>query len=193
MAMLRKAEIKDAQALAEIYGYYAKNTVVTFSTTCPTQQEYEEKIRHITAQYPFIVLAESGQILGFAYADRLRPHDAYLWDVELTIYLAPDAPKHQGYGRRLMEALMRVLAYQGYLGAYSVVTYPNEPSLGLHKALGFTQVGYFHKAGFKRGQWLDVAWLYKALGAFTSEPKAPQRFDTLDAGELEMLLTRENE
>lgn len=186
--MIRAATAADAKAIDEIYGYYAENTVVTFSEKAPTEGEYAEKIARISALYPFLVLEESGGLLGFCYADRLRPHDAYLWDAELTIYLAPDAPKRRGYGKRLLSALLNTLAYQGFLGAYSVVTYPNAPSVRLHQALGFRQVGYFERAGFKKGRWLDVVWLYKPLGAFPENPKAPRPFPALSKSELDRLL-----
>lgn len=185
---LRVAREGDAAALAAIYGYYATQTVITFNTEPPTAQEYIEKIRHLTPMYPFLVLEENGLLLGFAYADRMRPHDAYLWDVELTIYLSPDAPKRNGYGSQLFVALLHVLTRQGFTSAYSVITYPNQPSIGLHRAFGFTEVGHFPKAGFKQGRWLDIVWLYKPLANSAAQPEPPLPFAQLSDEELNKLL-----
>ena len=186
--LLRAVRESDAAALANIYSYYATQTVVTFTTEPPTEQDYIEKIRHLTPMYPFLVLEENGALLGFAYADRMRPHDAYLWDVELTIYLSPSAPKHIGLGSQLLGALLRVLSHQGFTSAYSVITFPNPPSIGLHQAFGFTEVGHFPKAGFKQGRWLDIMWLHKALGDFPAQPKPPLPFSQLSAAALQKLL-----
>lgn len=37
------------------------------------------------------------------------------------------------------------------------IVLPNEASIALHKALGFTAIGVFHRAGFKFGAWRDVS------------------------------------
>ena len=39
----------------------------------------------------------------------------------------------------------------------------NRGSVGLHTALGYEHVGTFHKVGYKRGRWLDVALMQRAL------------------------------
>ena len=42
--LIREAEISDAKAIHDIYGYYVENTYVTFSEENPSVGEYEEKI-----------------------------------------------------------------------------------------------------------------------------------------------------
>ncbi len=188
---IRPVRESDAATLAAIYSYYATQTVGTFNTVSPSEQEYIEKIRHITPLYPFLVLEDGNTLLGFAYPDRMRPHDAYLWDVELTIYLSPDAPKRRGLGSLLLGALLRVLTRQGFTSAYSVITYPNQPSIGLHQAFGFVEVGHFPKAGFKQGRWLDIVWLHRSLADHSTQPQPPLPFSQLTSEELVELLQNE--
>ena len=40
----------------------------------------------------------------------------------------------------------------------------NEGSVGLHRALGFADVGTFASVGFKFGRWVDVVLMQRALG-----------------------------
>jgi phosphinothricin acetyltransferase len=35
----------------------------------------------------------------------------------------------------------------------------NTVSIGLHRSLGFVEVGHFHEVGFKFGRWLDLKFL----------------------------------
>ena len=41
----------------------------------------------------------------------------------------------------------------------------NEGSVGLHTALGFTQVGTLRGVGHKFGRWVDTVILQRSLGA----------------------------
>ncbi|MDP3136754.1 MAG: GNAT family N-acetyltransferase, partial [Burkholderiaceae bacterium] len=40
----------------------------------------------------------------------------------------------------------------------------NAGSIGVHRALGFAQVGVLASCGWKFGRWLDVVLMDKALG-----------------------------
>lgn len=55
------------------------------------------------------------------------------------------------------------------------VTLPNDTSVGLHEALGFTPVGVFRDVGFKHGAWHDVGWWALALVDPPARPSDPQR------------------
>ena len=51
---LRLAAIADAPAILEIYAQYM-DTPITFETELPSLEEFEGRIRAITAEYPWIV------------------------------------------------------------------------------------------------------------------------------------------
>lgn len=161
---IREAEISDAQAIHDIYGYYAENTFVTFTEENPSVQTYEQNIINTQKHYPYIVLCDDGKVIGMAYADQVRHHDAYRFSVESTIYLSPDAPKKQGLGKMLYTALEERLAAMGYKFMYGVLTDDNEPSIGLHKALGFEEVGHFSDIGYKFETWKGIVWYRKQIG-----------------------------
>lgn len=172
--LIRPAIPSDGRAVHEIYQYYVDHTVWTFGTENPTVTEYEEKIAH--SVYPFLVAEWEGSVVGFAYADRIRPKEAYLWDVELTVYLSRSAPKRTGIGGMLYEQLLAVLTKQGFLNAYGVITLSNEGSIRFHERFGFTQVARFENMGYKHGAWHGVVWMHKAMGSFQGVPELPVPF-----------------
>ena len=171
--LIRPANPEDASAVAAIYGYYARETCVTFVCQEPSSAHYAEQIQE--GKYPFLVAEDDGEVVGFAYAAAFRPHDAYRWDVELTIYLQP-GHEGQGTGSLLMDALLGHLTRLGYLTVYSCVTVPNERSVALHKRFGFEELGVFPSTGYKHGRWHGVLWLSKTLGAFDGPPAEPKPF-----------------
>ena len=171
--LIRPAETTDAPAIAAIYGYYVRETCITFICQEPTAGHYAEQIAE--GKYPFLVAEEGGEVVGFAYAAAFRPHDAYRWDVELTIYLQPGR-EGRGTGSQLMSALLDDLTRLGYLTAYSCVTVPNERSVALHKRFGFEELGVFPATGYKHGQWHGVLWLSRMLGELANPPEEPRRY-----------------
>jgi phosphinothricin acetyltransferase len=82
--------------------------------------------------------------------------------VTVSVYL--DAAHHgRGLGRALYGELLPLLTRLGYVNAYAGVTLPNDASVGLHEAVGFTPVGVYRGVGFKHDRWHDVGWWQRAL------------------------------
>lgn len=166
--MIRFATEADAQALLDIYAQYM-DTAITFEYELPTLAEFQGRIRTFLENYPYLVYERDGHILGYAYAHRHMERAAYQWNAELSIYL-DQAIHAQGVGRQLYTALIDLLWLQNVKNVYGCITLPNEKSMGLHTALGFTTVGIYHNAGYKCGRWHDVIWVEKAISPFESEP-----------------------
>lgn len=173
---IRPATEADAPFVHDVYGYYVHHSNATFSMENPSVESYREKILHTMETHPFYLCELDGQPCGFAYGAQIRPHEAYRWDVEATIYLSPDTPRRTGLGTSLYRRLLDTLAAQGYKNVYGVITDQNEPSLALHRALGFSEAGRFPNMGYKNGQWLGVVWMHLALGSFEGIPAEPVPF-----------------
>lgn len=183
--MIRPARPEDAPAIADIYGYYVRETAITFATVQPSPQQFADQISE--GRYPFLAAEEENAVIGFAYAHAYHPKEAYRWDVELTIYLRHGL-EGRGAGSRLMHALLNILRRQGYLLAYSCITLPNPASLALHRRFGFTELGIFPRNGYKLGRWCDVIWLQRPLGEALPSPQEPQAFSTLSPAEVQQLI-----
>ena len=46
----------------------------------------------------------------------------------------------------------------------------NAGSIGLHRALGFTEMGIARAVGFKHGRWVDIVQMQKALNGGSDTP-----------------------
>lgn len=167
---IRFATLADTEAILEIYAQYI-DTDITFEYTLPTVAEFQERIRDIRAEYPYLVAVSAGQICGYAYAHRLRERTAYQWDAELSVYV--DRTKRaNGVGHRLYAVLLELLKRQRVHTVYGCVTLPNAGSEALHQTLGFQTAGIFHKTGYKNGQWHDVIWYEKQILDVDGPPEA---------------------
>lgn len=180
MTSLRLARPEDAPAVQAIYAPYCQ-TPISFEDPPPDVAEVERRIRATWPAYPWLVAEEDGRLLGYAYACRHRERAAYRWSVETSVYLA-SAAQGRGLGRRLYTQLLDLLRQQGYHTALAGITLPNEPSLRLHRAMGFTACALYRQIGFKEGQWRDVQWLELHLDSAAS-PREPLALDQLETSE----------
>lgn len=160
--MIRIAAEADLPACLEIYAPFVEHTTVTFEYTVPTMTEFTQRFRDITARFPWLVWEEDGRVLGYAYASAPYSRAAFAWTSEPSIYLAPQA-RGRGVGRRLYEALEKILAFQGFQVSYALITGENEASLAFHKACGYELKARYENCGFKFGRWLGLMWMEKRL------------------------------
>ena len=166
---VRFAQPADSSALLAIYAQYIA-TPITFEYALPTEAEFADRIAHIARDYPYLVCEENGQIIGYAHAHRHMEREAYQWNAELSVYLDQEFTL-RGLGKRLYHILMEMLKLQGIRTVYGGVTLPNTGSEALHGAMGFQVLGTYRKAGFKAGQWHDVAWFEKAIAPHDDNPQ----------------------
>lgn len=167
---------RDAAACAAIYRPYVERTAITFDEVAPTAADIEASIAATSERFPWLVLEDDGRVIAYAYAASHRPRAAYRWAADVTVYV--DGERHRrGAGRLLYGELLGLLRTQGLRHACAAITLPNEASVGLHRAMGFEQVGTMRAIGYKAGAWRDVGWfqLDLAPGANGSphEPLAP--------------------
>lgn len=102
--MIRFATEADIPAILDIYGPYVLNTAVSFEYTVPTLEEFTQRFRETTKQFPWLVWEESGKVLGYAYGSLPFGRAAYRWVCASSIYLAPQA-QGKGIGRKLYSVL----------------------------------------------------------------------------------------
>lgn len=189
---IRLIEAADAAAALEIYTYYVLNTAVTFEYDVPSLEEFRERIRVNTIDYPWLVYTVDNVIAGYAYGSRHRPKAAYQWSPESTIYLS-EAVHGKGIGTALYNALFAILKLQGYFNVYAGVSLPNEQSEGFHKALGFEGLGVFWKIGYKLGNWHDTKWFQLTLRENKHDPEIPRKLrEVIGSPELNDILIEIN-
>lgn len=175
---IRLATSVDAEAILGIYAPYIA-TSITFEEEVPSHEAFQQRTDNVLEKHPYLVAELDGEVVGYAYAHELREREAYQWNSELSVYLAPAAQGH-GLGSVLYNALIELCAARGIKAVYGIVTSPNEPSRILHEKLGFSVMGHQRHAGYTCGAWHDVTWYVKYLtDEFEDGPAAPTPFPKL--------------
>jgi phosphinothricin acetyltransferase len=172
--LVRDATPDDAAACAEVYAPYVRDTTISFETEPPTAGEMAGRIAAALATHAWVVLEDGGRVTGYAYGGPFMARAAYRWSVSVSVYTEA-GHQRRGAGRALYTALFDRLAARGYRMAFAGIALPNDPSTGLHRALGFEPVGTYRRVGWKHGAWHDVAWCQRPLGdaADDDQPPAP--------------------
>lgn len=182
----RMATPDDADDVVTLYNWYVTHGTQTFQYEMSTVEDYRQNIAEVREKAPFLVAyTADGRLAGYACAHPWHTRRAFAWDVETTVYCAPDV-LGQGTGRKLYTALLELLRRQGYHNAFALITRPNPQSDAFHKALGFTRYGVEKNSGYKFGRWLDLGyWAYELNPP--ADPPQPVRLQ-LDTAEVEAVL-----
>ena len=169
--IIRPVSENDAPVLAEIYSYYVRKTAVSFEYDAPDESEFRKRIAATVEKYPYLVLEENGNIIGYAYAGAFKTRPAYRYSVETTIYLRNGCQK-KGYGKALITALENELACRGFTNANACIAYIDtedeylsHASRDFHEHMGYRQVGVFKQCAYKFDRWYDMLWMEKHIGA----------------------------
>nr|WP_315426494.1 GNAT family N-acetyltransferase [uncultured Albidiferax sp.] len=173
MPTIRPACDGDMNAVATIYTHHVLHGTGTFETTPPSTEEMTTRRADVLAKgLPYLVLEDAGEIQGFAYCNWFKPRPAYRFSAEDSVYLAPNN-SGKGLGRILLAELMTQAERAGVRKLIAVIgNSANAGSIGVHRSLGFNQVGVLSACGWKFGRWLDVVLMEKFIGAGdTSSPE----------------------
>ena len=161
---IRLANENDLEAMLAIYAPYVTDTAVSFEYSVPTLEEFTQRFRTITVQFPWLVWEEDGRVLGYAYGSAPFERAAFGWCAEPSIYLARSIQgKH--IGTKLYAVLEEILRQQGYCRLYALITTENIASVEFHKAVGYTFLARFPDCGFKLNRWHGLIWMEKVLNS----------------------------
>lgn len=168
--IIRDAKPEDAARLAEIYSYYVDETAVSFEYTAPTAEEFGERIRKITAKYPYLVCVRDGVAVGYAYASAYSSREAYSWTAAVSIYVDREY-RRQGIGALLYAELEKRLCEIGIVNLLAGVAYADEEdeylshdSCKFHLRSGYTETAHLVTVGKKFDRWYDLIWYQKKIG-----------------------------
>lgn len=161
----------DAAGIAAVYLPYVLHSAASFEQEPPDEHEIRRRMS-ASPRLPWLVAERSNVIVGYAYASQHRARPAYRWSVEVSVYLVP-SEGGKGIGRALYGMLLREVRDLGYVSVFAGITLPNEPSVRLHEAMGFTLVGVIRQVGFKHHRWHDVGWWQRTLPVPPVMPREP--------------------
>jgi phosphinothricin acetyltransferase len=160
---IRPATPADAESLARIYNFYVRETFVTFEEQVVSAGGMTARLQAVQgASLPWLVAAQNGEVVGYAYAAKWNGRSAYRFSTEVTVYL-DQARAGQGIGSSLYRHLLATLQSRGIHAAIGGIAMPNEASVALHQKFGFKKVAEFREVGFKFDRWIDVSYWQKIL------------------------------
>ncbi len=166
MPTIRHSSDGDIPAITAIYQHHVLHGTGTFEVDPPSEADMAARRADVLAKgLPWLVAEQDGRVLGFAYANWFKPRPAYRFSAEDSIYIADDA-RGLGLGRQLLSELSAQAEAAGVRKLLAVIgDSANAGSIGVHRALGFTEVGVLRSVGWKFGAWRDIVLMEKPLGA----------------------------
>lgn len=128
----------------------------------PSREEMAHRIETYRASHEWLVAEEAGSVVGYAYGSPHRTRAAYASSCDVAVYVDPRFAR-RGFGKALYAVLLPLLGRK-YHAAFAGIALPNQASIGLHEAMGFTPVGIYREVGWKMDRWRDVGWWQRLLG-----------------------------
>ena len=165
MTLLRTSLDTDLPAITALYAHHVLHGTGSFETEPPNVPEMSARRADVLSKgLPYLVAERNGELVGFAYGNWFKPRPAYRYSVEDSIYLAP-GQQGKGLGRALLTELLERCQAAGIRKVMAIIgDSANAGSVGVHLALGFTQVGVVESCGWKLGAWRDIVIMQKTLG-----------------------------
>lgn len=147
---IRPMHPEDWPEVARIYAEGMASGMATFETRVPDYQAWDQA--HLsTCRY----VAEAGRrLLGWAALSPVSGRCVYGGVAELSVYVDASS-RGQGVGRALLAVLIPASEAAGLWTLQSGVFPENTPSISLHLAMGFRQLGYRERIGRRDGIWKD--------------------------------------
>jgi L-amino acid N-acyltransferase len=156
--MIRFATETDLEAILAIYNDAILTTTAVYTYKAKDLQERKEWfLAKREKGYPIWVYEKEHRVAGFATYGSFRPSPAYQYTIEHSVYVHKDFQK-LGIGTSLLKTLIEDANEKGYATIVAGIDASNTKSIYLHEKLGFSSAGIVHKAGYKFGQWLDLAF-----------------------------------
>ena len=165
------ATLADAPGIAAIYAHHVLHGTASWELVPPTSDEMAERLAKVLGEgCPWLVARDAeGSLLGYAYAAQFNPRAGYRYACEDSIYLRHDA-LGRGIGTALLKALIEASEAWGFRQMVAGIAGSEPASVALHARAGFVEVARLRSMGRKHGQWLDVIYMQRALGAGDTTP-----------------------
>jgi L-amino acid N-acyltransferase YncA len=144
----------DYPAVAAVFAEGIATGLATFETEVPGWDEWDAA--HLP-DHRFVAELD-GEVVGWIAVVPYSQRGVYRGVGEESVYVAERA-RGSGVGRALLETMIESARNGGLWTLQAGVFTDNGPSLALHRALGFRDVGIRERIGQLDGVWRDVVLL----------------------------------
>lgn len=154
--LIREAAAADLPALLEIYNDAVIHTAASWDLLPWTPAEHAAWFAAKgEGGHPVLVAEVDQLVVGYATYGPFRPKAGYAATMEHSVYVRPD--QHgAGIGQALLRAIIERARDAGVHALIGGLSSDNAASLGLHRKLGFVEVGRLPQVGRKFDRWLDL-------------------------------------
>ncbi|HZP19100.1 MAG TPA: GNAT family N-acetyltransferase [Bauldia sp.] len=161
--IVRPAAEADLPAILAIYNDAVLNTTAIWNDAVADLENRRQWFNARAAlNYPVLVAADDGAILGYASFGDFRAFDGYRFTVENSVYVAAEA-RRKGIASALLTALIARATDLGKHVMIAGIAGENEVSIHLHQKHGFIETARMPEVGFKFGRWLDLVFMQRRL------------------------------
>lgn len=126
----------------------------TFETEAPEWERWDAS--HLQACR--LIALDGGRVAGWAALSPVSARRVYAGVAEVSVYVGASF-RGRGFGRALLEALVRESESKGIWTLQASIFPENAASVALHKACGFRELGRRERVGRHRGLWRDTVLL----------------------------------
>ena len=159
---IRRAELADAPAIADIYNEAILTTTATFDTETKSAEERAQWLQSHDERHPVLVAVAEGKVVDWASLTRWSERRAYDDTAETSFYVH-STHRGRGIGRKLKDAIIEEARRLRYHALIARVAEGSGESIYLNERAGFVHVGTLKEVGRKFDRLLDVHIMQKML------------------------------
>ena len=152
---IRPMQPEDGEKVIEIFEEGIAGGNATFDQSAPSWEVWDQKFFNVCR---FVLETEDHEILGWAALQPVSNRDCFKGVAEISIYMK-NAAQGKGFGSMLLKKLVLDSEEHQFWTLQSGIFPENEPSIIIHKKLGFREVGRREKLGQMHGVWRDIILL----------------------------------
>lgn len=152
---IRRAELADAAAIAEIYNEAILTTTATFDLEPKSVDDRAAWLQSRDERFAVLVGSVEERVVGFAALNRWSERRAYDCTAESAMYVH-SAWRGRGVGRQLKEAIIAEARRQGFHSLIARIAEGSDASIHLNEQSGFVRIGTLKEVGRKFDQLIDV-------------------------------------
>jgi phosphinothricin acetyltransferase len=160
---VRPAALDDDAAIARIYTEGIEDRVATFETEPRSPAQIRLLLEARQATHPAVVVERAGAVVAIAWVGEYSGRPSYQGVGEFSVYV-DRAARGTGAGRLALGALVAECERRGFWKLVSRVFPDNAASRALCRALGFREVGVYHRHARLDGSWRDTVIVERLLG-----------------------------
>ena len=152
---IRPMQPEDGEKVIEIFEEGIAGGNATFDQSAPSWEVWDQKFFNVCR---FVLETEDHEILGWAALQPVSNRDCFKGVAEISIYMK-NAAQGKGFGSMLLKKLVLDSEEHQFWTLQSGIFPENEPSIIIHKKLGFREVGRREKLGQMNEVWRDIILL----------------------------------